>query len=159
MKHTTPADLAADLFGAAPARRLLFLKAVWPAAVGSDLARRSEVVALNGDLLRIRVPDAIWRKSLWRMRSDLLARLRRVAGSAAPHALGFAEGMVTVTTEEAAPRAPAVVARPLPAALAEAADAIPDAEVRERFRETAGRYLGRFPASHTEEGEGEDRSD
>ena len=159
MKHTTPADLAADLFGAAPARRLVFLKAAWPAAVGAELARRSEVVALDGDLLRIRVPDAIWRKSLWRMRSDLLARLRRVAGSAAPHALGFAEGQVMVTTEEAPPRASAVVARPLPAALAEAADAIPDVEVRERFRETAGRYLGRFTAAHTEEGEVEDRSD
>ena len=124
MKHTTPPNLAAELFGASPARRLLLLKAAWPAAVGSELARRSQVVALDGDLLRIRVPDAIWRKSLWRMRSDLLARLRRVAGSAAPHALGFVEGSVP-PPEETPPRLPAVVEPPLPADLARAVDSIP----------------------------------
>jgi hypothetical protein len=161
MKHTTPADLAADPFGAVPARRLLLLKSAWPAAVGADLARRSQVVALDGDLLRIRVPDAIWRKSLWRMRSDLLARLRRVAGAAAPHALGFAEGPVTAPPEETPPPAPTVVERPLPADLTEAADSIPDPEVRERFRRTAEGYLGRFspPPSHSRDGEGEDGSD
>jgi hypothetical protein len=160
MKRTTPADLAADLFGAAPARRLVFLKAAWPAAVGAELARRSEVVALDGDLLRIRVPDAIWRNSLWRMRSDLLARLRQIAGSAAPYALGFAEGPVTGTVAEPIPPPPAVVARPLTDDLAKAAEAIPDKEVRALFRGAVGRYLGRFPAppSHTREGEGEDSS-
>jgi hypothetical protein len=160
MKPTIHADLAADIFGAAPVRRLVFLKAAWPAAVGAELARRSEVVALDGDLLRIRVPDAIWRKSLWRMRSDLLARLRRIAGSAAPYALGFAEGPVTGTAREPIPPPPAVAARPLPADLAKAVEAIPDAEVRELFREAVGRYLGRFspPPSHNKEGEGEDSS-
>ena len=160
MKRTIPADLAADLFGAAPVRRLVFLKAAWPAAVGAELARRSEVVALDGDLLRIQVPDAIWRKSLWRMRSDLLTRLRRIAGSAAPHALGFAEGLVTGNPREPIPPPPTVVALPLPDDLAKAAEAIPDAEVRELFREAVGRYLGRFSPGHphNKEGEGEDSS-
>jgi hypothetical protein len=158
MRHTTPAHLAAELFGAAPARRLLLLKAAWPAAVGPDLARRSEVVALDGDLLRIRVPDAIWRKSLWRMRSDLLARLRRVAGAAAPHALGFAEGPVTPPPEKTTPPVPAVVECSLPADLAEAADSIPDPEVRERFRETAKGYLGRFSPPLSDSRDGEDGS-
>jgi hypothetical protein len=144
MRRTRPADLAANLFGATPGRRLLLLKEAWPAAVGPDVARRSEVVALDGDLLRIRVPDAVWRKSLWRMRSELLTRLRRISGPAAPHALGFAEGMVSVTAAEAPPQAPVVVPRPLPAGLAEAARAIPDVEIRELFCRTAGRYLGRF---------------
>jgi hypothetical protein len=148
MRRTTPTDLAASLFGTAPARRLLFLKKAWPAAVGPDLARRSEVVALDGDLLRIRVPDAVWRKSLWRMRSELLTRLRRIAGPAAPHALGFAEGTVSAAPDERAPRAPLVVPRPLGADLAEAARAIPDTEIRELFCRTAGRYLGRFSAPH-----------
>jgi hypothetical protein len=161
MKHTTPAHLAADLFGTAPARRLLLLKAAWPAAVGPDLARRSQVVALDRDLLRIRVPDAIWRKSLWRMRSDLLSRLRRVAGSAAPHALGFSEGPMPSPPEETAPQTPAVVARPLPPDLVAAVDAIPDREVRERFREAVGLYLGRFSPSpsHSGGGKGEGGTD
>jgi hypothetical protein len=159
MRRTTPADLAAGLFGAAPGRRLLLLKKAWPAAVGPDLARRSEVVALDGDLLRIRVPDAVWRKSLWRMRSELLTRLRRIAGPAAPHALGFAEGTVSVTSDERAPRAPIVVPRPLPAGLAEAARAIPDAEIRDLFCRTAGRYLGRFAAPHPGAAGGTGRSD
>jgi hypothetical protein len=144
MRRTTPSDLAADLFGATPARRLTLMKAAWRAAVGADLARRSEVVALDGDLLRVRVPDATWRRSLWRMRSDLLARLRKVVGSASPHALGFAEGPVAGSeTTEASPAAIGA-AVPLPPALAAAADQIPDPETRERFRKAAGLYLGRF---------------
>ena len=152
MKRTSPSDLAADLLGASPGRRLTLLKAAWPAAVGSDLARRSEVVALDGDLLRIRVPDATWRRSLWRMRSDLLARLRKTAGSAAPHALGFSEGMVTAPVETKAPvPSPQSVVAPLPPAVARAAEQIPDADTRKRFREAAARYLDRFadPSSQT----------
>jgi hypothetical protein len=145
MKRATPSDLAADLFGATPARRLTLMKAAWAVAVGADLARRSEVVALDGELLRVRVPDATWRRSLWRMRSDLLARLRQVAGSAAPHALGFAEGPVADSeARDAPPRSAVGTVVPLPPALAAAADKIPDPEARERFRQAAGRYLGRF---------------
>jgi hypothetical protein len=144
MKRTTPYDLAADLFGATPARRLTLLKAAWPAAVGADLARRSEVVALDGDLLRVRVPDATWRRSLWRMRSDLLARLRQVAGAAAPHALGFAEGPVAASETGETPPTAVCAAVPLSPALAAAADQIPDLDTRERFRKAARRYLGRF---------------
>ena len=66
MKRPSPADRGTELFRATPARRLALLKAAWPAAVGPELARRSEVVALDGDIARIRVPDAIWRRSLWR---------------------------------------------------------------------------------------------
>jgi hypothetical protein len=146
MKRTTPYDLAADLFGATPARRLTLMKAAWPAAVGADLARRSEVVALDGDLLRVRVPDATWRRSLWRMRSDLLGRLRQVAGSAAPHALGFAEGPVAGSEATETTAAAPTVAVPLPPALVAAADQIPDLDTRERFRKSARRYLGRFAA-------------
>jgi len=154
MKRTSPSDLAADLLGASPGRRLTLLKAAWPAAVGSDLARRSEVVALDGELLRIRVPDATWRRSLWRMRSDLLARLRKTAGSAAPHALGFSEGMVTAPVETEAPvPSPLNVVAQLPPAVARAAEQIPDADTRERFREAAARYLGRFANPSSQSGD------
>jgi hypothetical protein len=144
MKRTNPNDRSAHLFSSSPGRRLTLLKAAWVAAVGPDLARRSEVVALDGDLLRIRVPDGSWRRSLWRMRRDLLGRLRKIAGSAAPRTLGFSEGQVVASlAPEPAPPAPSVIA-PLPPIVAAAADQIEDPEIRERFREAAGRYFGRF---------------
>jgi hypothetical protein len=154
MKPGTPADLAATLFGAEPARRLILLKAAWPAAVGHELARRSEAVALDGEVLRIRVPDGIWRRNLWAMRSDLLARLRQVAGRAAPRGLGFVEGPVTARPE---PRAlpPALCrAAPLPPGVAAAAATIVDDEIRRRFETAAGHYFGRFGAGdQTAEGD------
>jgi hypothetical protein len=145
MKRPSPADLAAELFRATPGRRLALLKAAWPAAVGPELARRSEVVALDGDLARIRVPDAIWRRSLWRMRKDLVGRLRRITGSAGPWALTFVEGPVAAPADPPTPQTRAVRPAPLPPGVADAADLIPDDATRERFREAAGRYLARFP--------------
>jgi len=145
MKRSAPADLAAQLLRAAPGRRLTLLKAAWPAAVGPELARRSEVVALDGDLMRVRVADAIWRRSLWRMRTDLLKRLRRIAGSTAPHALSFVEGPVAPTLDRQNPGPRTLAPAPLPPAIAEAADLIPDDDTRQRFRDAVGRYLARFP--------------
>jgi hypothetical protein len=149
MKRSSPADLPSELFRATPARRLALLQAAWPAAVGPELARRSEVVALEGSRARIRVVDATWRRSLWRMRRDLLARLRRVAGVAAPHALSFVEGPVSVPPEPSRPHTAVLEPGPLSPALAHATDRIPDHAVREGFRETAARYLARFPPHTT----------
>ena len=157
MKRSATSDLAADLLHAEPGRRLTLLKAAWPAAVGPELARRSEAVALDGGLLRIRVADAIWRRSLWRMRKDLLSRLRKIAGKAAPHALSFVEGPVTAAVEPPPPRARPVEPVPLPPTVAEAAELIPDDDTRERFREAVGRYLARFPPQ-TAAGEADDDS-
>lgn len=144
MERPSPADLAVRLFGASPDRALALLRAAWPAAVGAELARRTEVVALDGGLLRVRVPDAGWRRQLVRMRSEILSRLRRIAGGLAPHALGFVEGPVA-TPPEPPPAAPAPRAAPPPAVVA-AAETIPDPEIRERFLAAAARYLDRFRA-------------
>jgi hypothetical protein len=150
MKRSTSTDLAAELFRATPARRLILLKAAWPAAVGPELARRSEVVALDGDRARIRVPDGVWRRGLWRMRTDLVARLRRIAGSAAPWGLSFVEGPVTPPAEAPGREEPPVQPVPLPPAVADAARLIPDDVTRQRFHDVVGRYLARFaPARDT----------
>ncbi len=156
MKPGAPPDLASSLFGATPAHRLALLKAAWPAAVGSDLGRRSEVVALDGEVLRIRVPDATWRRSLWRMRYDLLGRLRQVAGRAAPRGLGFIEGPVAASAEPEPP--PEEPPRPgvLPPAVAEAASSIPDAEIRRRFESAAALYFGRFHPADPQAGDDEE---
>jgi hypothetical protein len=139
-------DLAARLFGSTPERALTLMRSAWPAAVGSELARRTEVVSFDAGQLRVRVPDAAWQKILWRMRGDILARLREVAGRAAPRSLGFVQGPVT-----APPPSPAAPSRRRPSApppsLVEAAAVIEDEALRAAFLAAAGRYLARFSSS------------
>lgn len=144
--------LRGELFGARGERTLVLLQAAWPWAVGDELARRTEVVALDAGTLRVRVPDAGWRKVLHRMRGDILKRLYDVAGEFAPRRMGFMEGPLASTSgatgHEAPPRATPV---PVPAtaspALQQAAEAIDDPDLRQRFLESAALYLGRAPKS------------
>jgi hypothetical protein len=146
MQRPRHADLAARLFGAKPEHTLALLRAAWPTAVGEELARRTQVVALDRGVLRVMVPDMRWQRSLLRVRGDILARLRTVAGRASPRMLGFVTGPVEDSAETAArvePR-PAVEPAEPPAAVREAAESIPDPEIRARFLEAAGRYLSRF---------------
>jgi hypothetical protein len=112
--------------------------------VGPELARRTEVVALDRGALRVRVPDARWRKVLHRMQPEILDRLQRIAGSLAPRRLGFVEGDVAPTSvPEPAPPGPSA---PLPPELLARIATIPDPELRARFAESAARYLGRQSA-------------
>jgi Dna[CI] antecedent DciA-like protein len=144
MDRAAARDVAEQLFGQSPERRLQLLRAAWPKAVGPELARRTEVVALDGNALRIRVADASWRKGLLRMRRDILSRLYGVAGRLAPNGLGFVEGGLAGASEPKAPpptRVPPVRASGF---LAAEAARIDDAELRERFLESAALYLDRF---------------
>jgi hypothetical protein len=135
--------LARRLFGAVPARTLALVRAAWTRAVGPDLARRTEVVTLEGATLRIRVPDARWRKELHRMQPEILARLRETTGELAPRRLGFVEGPVAVAAGTAQPtRAEAPAPAPLPASVVAGALAL-DPDLRARFLEVAARYLAR----------------
>ena len=136
-------DLAVRLFGGSPERTLALLRAAWPLAVGPELARRTEVVAIEGTTLRIKVADATWRKALLKIRGPLHGRLRRVAGDLAPARLAFCEGPVS-----SPPQPPTVApidrpADPPSAQLAAAAQGIDDAVVRAQFLESATRYLAR----------------
>lgn len=134
------------LFGRNAPHALELLRAAWPRAVGPDLSRRTEVVAIEGTALRIRVPDARWRGVLHRMQPDILARLRDVAGPLAPKRLGFVEGGIAEPPAAAAAEDRTPASRACPTSVAEKADAIPDPELRARFVETAGRYLARVAA-------------
>jgi hypothetical protein len=77
------------------------------------------------------------------MRWEILTRLRGVAGGAAPRSLGFVAGPVAEPPTPVPPSGPAPPVPP-PEAVAEAARAIPDPELRARFVAAAGRYLARF---------------
>jgi Dna[CI] antecedent, DciA len=143
LKRPAAVDLAVRLFGGSPERTLALLRAAWPLAVGPELARRTEVVAIEGTTLRVKVADATWRKALLKIRGPLHGRLRRVAGDLAPARLAFCEGPVSRPPQSAP--APSVERRAdAPSAeLSAAAESIEDAVVRARFLDSATRYLTR----------------
>jgi hypothetical protein len=132
-----------ELFGRSAQSRLSLLRALWPRIVGTDLASRTALLELRGDTLCVRVGDARWMKVLHGMRRTILSRLAEAAGGLAPRRLGFLEGHPPPPLE-ASPEVPAVDQPDPPSpALRGAAAAIPDAELRELFVQTARRYLGR----------------
>ena len=132
--------LAARIFGSEPAR-LALIKSAWPFAVGPELARRTEVLALEGRTLRVRVPDAGWRKALHRMQPQIVARLRSVAGDLGPSRLGFSEGQVAAPAEAKPTTSARGNTTPLDPELTAAADRIADDELRQIFLASAARYL------------------
>ena len=99
MERISGRSLAARLFGASPARTIALLHAAWPLAVGPELARRTEVLGLENGTLRLRVPDARWRKVLHRMHPQILAQLRDLTGDLAPRRMGFVEGGIAPVGE------------------------------------------------------------
>jgi hypothetical protein len=149
MDRTRNADLAARLFGARPEHTLALLRAVWPGAVGEELSRRTEVVAYDRGVLRIRVSDLRWQRTLQRMRRPILGRLRRAAGQLAPSALGFVTGEFAPPAAPVAAPEPAAAPSEAPPVVQEAARSIPDPEIRKPFLDVAARYLARFGRPQT----------
>jgi hypothetical protein len=144
MDRISGRSLAARLFGASPARTLALLQAAWPLAVGPELARRTEVLGMEGGTLRVRVPDASWRKVLHRIQPQILRRLSELAGELAPRRMGFVEG--GIVTPPSHDSAVTTTLPPTPASvppLHHLANLIPDPEIRARFAATAARYLAR----------------
>jgi hypothetical protein len=118
------------------------LSALWPKVVGPEVARRSKVLTLEGDRLKVRLPRGAWRKTIGRMRGEILLRLREAAGSLAPRALIFVEGPVD---EQPEPVGAPTLSPPkaLAVAVEEASKSIGDPEIREGFRAAAACYLSR----------------
>ncbi len=151
MKRVSAIGLRSQVFGSCPKGRLALLRAAWPHAVGSGLARRTELLALEGGALRIRVEDVSWRRELHRIQGEILTRLQEIAGPLAPRSLGFTLGAVAAQAKDdggppdvdTAGRPPAA---PPPSVVA-GAEAIEDPEIRRAFLESAARYLERS-ASH-----------
>jgi len=154
MERPRDPDLAARVFGAKPEHTLALLRAAWPGAVGEELARRTEVVAFDHGMLRIKVPDMRWQRQLVRMRGFILERLRRVAGRAAPRGLGFVTGEVQDRGGPALPTPASTQPASAPPRVAAAAEAIADPDLRARFLAAAGRYLARFGQSQAAAGDG-----
>lgn len=144
--------MASRLFGTGGTPALALLRAAWPHAVGQEVARRSELLSMEGGTLRVRVPDAGWRRVLHRMQPEIVGRLRRLAGDLAPARLGFSEGALGVDSEPdtgqpqrmaASPAPEPDVPATVPASVAAGAEVIDDPEIRARFLSAAARYLSR----------------
>jgi hypothetical protein len=166
MERISGRSLAARLFGASPARTLALIEAAWPLAVGPELARRTEVLGIEGGTLRVRVPDAGWRKVLHRMQPQILGHLREIAGDLAPRRMGFVEGGLASHEPSAAADRPQSAAASqsdgdarggfqggsrtpnsqgvsAPPEVNAVGGSIADPEIRQRFVETMTRYLER----------------
>jgi predicted nucleic acid-binding Zn ribbon protein len=51
------------------------LRKLWPSLVGPKLAGATTVTAVQGSRVVINVPDQIWRRQLYKMRPQLLAKM------------------------------------------------------------------------------------
>jgi hypothetical protein len=148
MERAVARHSASALFGGSKERTLALLRAAWPRAVGPELARRTEVLALDGEALRLRVPDASWRRHLLQMRGPILERLREVAGGLTPYRLSFTEGGLAPVAESppSLPATGTILASP---SLVADSLVIEDPDLRARFLESAARYLAnRKESSH-----------
>ncbi|MBL8236648.1 MAG: DUF721 domain-containing protein [Bryobacterales bacterium] len=70
-----------------------FAEAVWPAAVGERLARRTGPVRLYGRKLVIDVEDATWQKQLETMASQILTKVQMIAGPGMVDSVEFRVGV------------------------------------------------------------------
>jgi predicted nucleic acid-binding Zn ribbon protein len=143
LERAASTSMARRLFGGVPGAQLALLRAAWPAVVGREIARRSEVVSLDRRTLNIRVVDSGWQRVLHRMQRQILARLAEIAADLAPTRIGFTVGPVAGSADAAAaPRLPRDRPR-APAEVTAAAEAIEDEELREGFLRSAALYLER----------------
>jgi predicted nucleic acid-binding Zn ribbon protein len=74
---------------AAPQTPLAAIQAIWPEAVGPELAARAEPVAERDGEVTVECADAVWAQELDLMQLQLLERLRERLGEAAPRSLRF----------------------------------------------------------------------
>lgn len=133
-------------FAAAGPHRLAVLRALWPAITGDALANHSEVVGIQGDVMRVRADSGSWLKTLRDLKGTLVFRLQRSAGPLAPRALAFVEGPLAPRPPRRKPRkrlTPVPVSA-LPKVVSEAAKQVPTTEGREVYLRAATAFQARF---------------
>lgn len=136
-------------FAAAGPHRLTVLKALWPAITGEALANHSEVVGIQGDVMRIRADSNSWLKILRDLKGTLVVRLQHAAGPLAPRALAFVEGPVAPRSRRKRASGPLRPPDPsvVPSGILSAAAAIPTDEGREAYLRAVAAFQARFGAS------------
>ena len=125
------------------------LKALWPSITGDALANHSEVVGIQGDVMRVRANSASWLKTLRDLKGTLVYRLQQAAGPLAPRGLAFVEGPIAPKPprRKARARPGPIQVEALPKAVSDAAERIPTGEGREIYLRAAAAFQARFGGS------------
>jgi predicted nucleic acid-binding Zn ribbon protein len=74
------------------AARVVRVAERWEEAVGPEIARHCQPVALRGERLEVRVDSSVWCQQLQLRAPEILAALARVLGDDAPRDLWFRLG-------------------------------------------------------------------
>jgi hypothetical protein len=127
--------------------------AVWPAAVGEEVARNAWPgrVARDGTL-HVSTSSSVWAFELGHLAPTILERLRGELGEHAPKALRFAQGHLPEPAASAPGAQSQEVRAPSPEARAEAATlaaAIGDEELRKQVEKAASLSLSRAAAGRS----------
>jgi len=148
--------------------RHLAAMAAWRAAVGERMHRSTRVAEIGPDCFTVEVPDTAWGDTLRKLEGQILQRVRRTLGPAAPQRIEFriSPGVwrpATLPRRSAAlrppdplQRPPEAPAAPTPPATAEAAPGMREEDLRVRdpalrraLLRVANRYLRRAAQSST----------
>jgi predicted nucleic acid-binding Zn ribbon protein len=105
--------------------------AAWPAAVGERIASHARAVALVRGNLVVEVEDAIWKKQLFYLRSQIVAKVQGLLGD---------NSVTDVEFRLATPRRPPQVAQALTSQ--DEADGIPDRMLRIVYRQARKKAAG-----------------
>ncbi len=125
----------------------------WAAAVGDELAARSEPASLQDGILTVRVEDAAWGRMIMKLQNEIRPRLNKVMGFRAVKRIRFViDGKPVSRPVPEAPATPAPEPVEPPAAILEAAGSISDVELRESMVRTATRYLSAQAAQAAQAG-------
>lgn len=119
------------------------LRLLWPVAVGARLAANTRLRAVRAKTLLVAVPDRTWKESLRPLEKLILETVNRFWKKSAWEAIEFTESPrsfpspVIKTPTPMVRESPDRMPEPFPV------DMIPDAELRERFLESARKYFAR----------------
>lgn len=109
--------------------------AAWSAAVGKRIAQHARAVALVRGNLVVEVDDAIWRKQLFSLRSQILAKIRGVLGDVTVTDVEF-----RVSRERRPPQMAAHVRESAP--MSDDADRIADPVLRILYKQARKKATG-----------------
>ena len=143
--HHSVADILREALPPRSRDRIYSLELIalkWPAAVGAELARRSEPASFQDGVLTVRVTDAAWGRMILKLQGDIRSRLNAAMGFRAVKRIRFVKDGKPLSTPAPAPALPTPVepTEP-PVPLRKAAESLEDPELKELVLRTATRYL------------------
>ena len=114
----------------------------WAAAVGDELAARSEPASFHDGIVTVRVEDVAWGRMIMKLQNEIRPRLNKAMGFRAVKRIRFViDGKPLSTRVPEEPARPALEPVEPSSAILEAAESIGDTGLRDAMIGTASRYL------------------